>query len=85
MVFIERMLCDPFHAFDPAFIDKFESPFGMFYLSALRVMNSLITRKTRSKIQRHSKKMIVELIRHQGDFTEVKALTEYLIKIRTLE
>lgn len=72
MFFIERMLCDPFHAFDTAIIDKMKSLFCRFYLlSAHWVMNSL---KTRSEIQRPSKEMIEELIRHQGDFTEVKAL-----------
>lgn len=64
MVFIEKMLCDPFHAFNTSYIiDKIESPFCRFYLlSAHRVMNSLKTGKTRSKIQRHSKEMIAELI-----------------------
>lgn len=32
MAFIERMLCDPFHAFDTAINDKMESPFCRFYL-----------------------------------------------------
>lgn len=48
-------------------------------------MISLKTGKTMTEIQRHSKEMIVELVRHQGDFTEVKGLTEYLTKIRILE
>lgn len=86
MAFIERMLCDPFHAFDTSINDKMESPFCRFYLlSAHWVMNSLKTGKTRTEIQRNSKEMMVELIQHQGNFTEVKALTEYLTKIGILE
>lgn len=80
------MLWDHFHAFDTAIIDKIESPFcGVYLLSAHRVMNSLKTRKTSSKTERQSKEIIAELIRHEGDFTKVKALIECLIKIRILK